>query len=370
MASSFRSLLMFCALFLSPFAFGQDQPPLKPPFPAPRLWKEYDRRCEVARVSPDGKLVAVVAGKRGRLDKNMVIVYDTATGKERYRFPVLYSTSGARGSVAFTPDGKRIVSFMATSKDRRTVDLHARVADAATGKLIRSFPLREGQYLYRHSNYAVSDKVLVVAGTKEVATVYDLATGKPLGDLPGDQRLNKVALSRDGHRFVGVTEVSTQVHAWDVGKLAYLGKIYERRGAISTVDISPDGATVALFAGKSIRVSDLATGEVKAQCEFVFYATRLRFTADGKTLVASGIGPNHGLVFWDWQTNKEIRGGSLKGAKKVSYMLPPQGEEERKAWRWGEVWDFGMSDDGKTVAFSPADKQSRLELVSPEPPKK
>jgi hypothetical protein len=66
-----------------------------------------------------------------------------------------------------------------------------------------------------------------------------------------------------------------------------------------------------------------------------------------------------------------MRGGSPKGAKEFYYMRGPRGEAGRKAWRWGDMSDFGMSDDGKTIAFGEyGGKLSLLELTSPEPPPK
>ena len=98
---------------------------------------------------------------------------------------------------------------------------------------------------------------------------------------------------------------------------------------------------------------------------------RLRFTADGKTLVAGGMGPNHGLVVWDWQTSKEMRGGYPKGAKKFLHMLDQRDEEGRKAWHFGYLADFSMSDDGKTIAYvTGSGKVNLWELISPEPPPK
>ena len=94
----------------------------------------------------------------------------------------------------------------------------------------------------------------------------------------------------------------------------------------------------------------------------------MAFTADGKTLVAGGIGPNHGAVFWDWKTSKEMRGGYPKGAKKFYHTASRRGEEGRKAWRWGDIPDFTMSDDGKLIAFVLAlDKLYLWELTQPEP---
>ncbi len=374
---SWLSLLLACAFCSSLVVevHSQDEPAVKPLFPAPRLWKEYNGGVEIASISPDGKQVAVVAGLRGKTNGPWVFVYDKGTGKERYRFPALYSSSGFLGTVTFTPDGKRLVTVVARSETRRTEEQDARVTDAATGKLVRLIPLRAGQYMYVHTRYAVSDKVLVIAGTKEVATVYDLETGKELGNLPGDQRLESISLSRDG-RWLLATDGGSRIHAWDVEKRTYFGKIHSHKSTIRSVAISPDGVTCAFVARADhhIYVIDRVSREEKAKCDVVFHAAnagRLRFTADGKTLVAGGIGPNYGLAFWDWKTSKEIRGGYPKGAQKFVHMRNPRGEEGRKAWRWGDVPDFSMSDDGKTIAFVPtSDKVNLWELISPEPPPK
>jgi WD40 repeat protein len=371
--------MLIGALCLSPFGHSQDQPPAKPPFPAPRLWKEFDGMCEVARVSPDGKLVAVVAGKRGRLDKNMVIVYETPTGKERCRFPALHSAAGFSGTVTFTPDGKRLVSVVARvpkNPQRGAADHDAIVTDAATGKQLFAIPLRDGQFMHDHGRYAVSDKILVVAGKNEAATVYDLTTGKALGDLPGGQRLGKIALSRDGRWLVASAGKRAnipwelEIHVWDVQKRAYCGKINTHKSPIRSLALSHDGASCAFaaHADPHLYVIDRASGEKKATCDVVLVTQRVRFTSDGKTLVAGGYGPNHGLVFWDWRTSKEIRGGYPKGAETIARLRSQSSEAERKAWHWRNMMDFGMSDDGKTIAFvTEHDKLFLLELAPPKP---
>ena len=362
--------LLVGVLCVSPSAHGQDKPPAKPPFPAPRVWEAHRDGVYTASVSPDGKLVAVGGWMRAKPRGNWVVVYDRATGKERYRLPGLYSSTASPGHFGFTPDGKRIVTFARTPDNGRTEVLEARVADSVTGKPIRTIRLREGQYILGHDRYAVSDKVLVVAGTNEVATVYDLATGKERGNLPGSVRLERIALSRDGRWLVGIID-NSKAYVWDVDKRTFFVALHGYALQIQAVAISADGASCAFAAGGELCVIDRASGTVKARCEMVLLAARLRFTADGKTVVAGGIGPDHGLAFWDWRTSKEIRGGYLKGAEKLFHMLPKRGEEERKAWRWGAMADFGMSDDGKTIAFTPSDgKLHLLEAASPKPPPK
>ena len=96
-------------------------------------------------------------------------------------------------SIAFTPDSTRLLCGRRAQKGKAwdgkgVPPALIEVYDAKTGKLLSEIPLRQGQPAGHWGGpgqtlpFATSNDVLVVAGKNEVATIYDLKTGKALGD--------------------------------------------------------------------------------------------------------------------------------------------------------------------------------------------
>jgi WD40 repeat protein len=348
--------------------------------PAP--WKKEAIEIDRIAISPDGKLIAIVkeSGKAG------IVFYDRDTGKEvRGLNPRI---DGGMGLFAFTPDGKYFLTHRGREMNAQaeTVRFEVLVWEVATGKLLRRFDLRRRQGLFRRARLslqrsAASDKVLVVGGEDEVATVYDLETGKALGDLPGKQVLKTMALSRNGKWLIAASGSATahrvivgnpvnKVFAWDVERRKLLHELHVPESEVKAVAISADGAWCAAMTLNEyvnnlrvlqtrVWVFDRARGFERA-CASTLFAKGgegLLFTPDGKTLVGFGTGGNHGLFVWDWQTSSEMRGGYPRGGW-------------REAKNKGGIFGASMASDGTLLTLS----NNILYLwdlkppASPEPP--
>ena len=281
--------------------------------------------------SPDGKYVVYAPNSEKVLSRRLYVL-DSATKKVLHRLPP--------GLYTFTPDSSRLVSICQLEAwepleekppykeglyDRLKVPPHrVDVYDVKTGKRLHEIPLRKGQpYGYFGggvvTTLAVSDKTFVVAAKDAVATVYDLETGKSLGDVPGKVRLhNFLALSHDG-RWLLTVDGKRTLRTWDMKTRKQDRLLYEHMRDVRAIAISPDGRWCGSAAKRGgFFVFDRTTGEQKA---FTYFDTNspvgMGFTSDGKRVVATieptvaptppGQAPvkptkwDMGLRLWDWQ---------------------------------------------------------------------
>jgi WD40 repeat protein len=305
-------------LLLALGALAADEIVYPPPaLPAPWIKVQADRIA----ISPDGKLIAIVKES----SKAGVVLYDRATGKQvRGLSPRI---DGGMGLFAFTPDGKYLLTHRGRENNAQaqTVRFEVLVWEVATGNLRRRFDLRRRQGRFRRGRlgaqrYAASDKVLVVGGEDEVGTVYDLETGKEMGDLAGKHEPKMLALSRDG-KWLLTAGKDDKLIVWDVDKRKVLHDLYDHLEEITAVAISPDGAWCASMTWDSRRrsnrawVFDRVKGIEQARTSGLLSrgGNGLLFIPNGKTLVGYGSGANHGLFVWDWQTSSQMRGGYPRG---------------------------------------------------------
>jgi outer membrane protein assembly factor BamB len=234
-------------------------------------WKGPTSFTCAVRFSPDGKTVAAAGYETGT--GNAIYRFDVATGAELPKLPG-HATGGAR-RVAFTPDGKQLVSG--------GFDGHVRVWDLATRKEVRAFKVESGtvyglalspdgrlvatagrdglrlwevatgkelprEAMARHSCVAVAfapDGKLVASGDAERVKLWEVVTGKEVADLKGFKgELSQLLFSRDG-RTLYTASYDRFVRLWDVrsGKLAH--EVEAHAGWVWGIALSPDERLLA-----------------------------------------------------------------------------------------------------------------------------
>ncbi|MCB2263693.1 MAG: AAA-like domain-containing protein, partial [Candidatus Thiosymbion ectosymbiont of Robbea hypermnestra] len=222
-------------------------------------WQGHSGPVESVAFSPDG--TRVVSGSQ---DKSLRL-WDTATGQ-----PIGEPWQGHSGpveSVAFSPDGTRVVSG--------SEDNTLRLWDAATGQPIGE-PLGENGPGHSGPVYSVAfspDGTRVVSGSQDKSLrLWNAATGKPLGTPwrgHGDWVLS-VAFSPDGGRVVSGSG-DKSLRLWDVATGQTIGGPFGENGPghsgpVESVAFSPDGRRVVSGSGdKSLRLWDVATGRQSAR---------------------------------------------------------------------------------------------------------
>ena len=287
--------------------------------------------------SPDGKTLV------GR-SASGIVVWDAATGIERYRLPV--STGSFRSlqeGIGVSPDGA-ILAISESAWQDAAIGLW----DLRTGKRTRtlSFPKDEAKNAQPDKlRFTMDGKSLAVCSTgKRKAVVFDLASGRiraSFGGTDDSYVCSNIAVSADAKTLVAVAYPWDKdkglgaphgLHWWDIATGKRIHAIHEmsQDGAktfVRSMAFSPDDKTLALGILDKILLFDSATGNEKGrlEAEKMGQITGIAFTPDGKKLVSGG--EDDGAIrIWDLATGTALH--VLKGRMSLgrSMALTPDGK--------------------------------------------
>ena len=332
----------------------------------PSVFYPHECSSTLSAISPDGKYV-VYAPFRKDPAPHEIRVCDSTTKK------VIHTFHGGMLGAAFTPDSSRLICHCVHRSPNGSwaapqIDVH----DVKTWKRLREIPLKAGQPGGGGDGhgcpplFALNNDVVVLSGKNKVATVYDLRTGKVLGDLPGKHRAVSLALSRDG-RWLLTVDNKNVLHTWDVKARKHDRMLYEHISYVESIAISHDGRWCAFGTSRGIKVFDRTTGGEKAEGRTdLVRPSAMQFTSDGKRIIAA-VGTrmlmpdqlDWGLRFWDWQTEDP-----------PTSVISPITPEDTKTWRGKGIFHpWMMTSDGNRF-FSVRGGQGRmlLDLKNPNPP--
>jgi WD40 repeat protein len=268
--------------------------------------------------SPDGRRLASAGGDFWQSGKaGEVKLWDVASGSE---IASLYGHTEKIAQVVFSRDGKRL----ATSGHDRTVKLwDARLQPAA-------FTLHDKSMLMVHAvAFSPDGKRLVSASdtylTDDKLRVWDVATGKQIASLKGHPlRVTVVAWSPDGKTIASASgnyvqpDVPGEIRIWKAANGKLLHTIRGHAGYVSALAFRKDGQQ--LVSGgfdHLVKVWDVAGGkEVRAFKGHTMPVTGVAFHPDGRRIAsAAGVGQTPGkpgeLKVWNAATGKEVT--SLRG---------------------------------------------------------
>jgi RNA polymerase sigma factor (sigma-70 family) len=313
----------------------------------------HSARAECVAFSADGKRLLTAAG-------GVAVLWDAATGREVRRFGAPAAPKDddptalrlGETAAALSPDG-RAVALAYRQKDG------VRVWDVATGRDLRRLPGEENGAA--GLAFSPDGKLLASAAKDGQIALYDLATGKeaarlnrPREGAPTLFLLSGVipAFSPDGKSLAapGPPEVvgfdlRSVLKVWDLGgHELWTVRPGPREPAPVAAAFSPDGKALAwaTYEG-TVVVTEAATGRELRRLE-AGGPCRFAFTPDGKGVVAVLV-LDRAAVVWDVATGREVR--RFGRARPV----PPAGDWGIVAWPPGAA----VSPDGRTLAAAAED---------------
>jgi WD40 repeat protein len=298
------------------------------------------RRVEMDIKAASGSLAFTPNGRRLALAvKNFYRLYDPTTGQETLRIP-----RQTLGTPVFSPDAK---SF-AIGDRTDTVKLYS----ATDGKIIRELK-REGD---RILSVAFSPDGCLLAtlpaddtGNGETS-IWDLTTGKERQRLKGSDLSAFCAAFSPDSKYLALGCTRGDLVLWEVAT----GKEVRRfptDAYFEHVTFSPDGKAVAASSGwGTIRLWEVATGRVlPASADPLMDTFRsMRFSASGKQLVGTAEKLN---VWWDPATGREIRRLPAMPDSSGSLQLSPDESLVAGQSKTGtiQLWDAQTRQEVRTL---------------------
>jgi WD40 repeat protein len=250
----------------------------------------------VIALSPDGKWLAATA-----LYDWTLRVYDLATGREKHAFPT--NNPSHCGYARFSTDSKYLAMSRYTGPGDHQGSENITIWDLATGKVHQEFD----QPAFFGFAMSPDWKWFAADGMKGEVNIRDRATGKSRISLPSNPSIGfySLAFSPDGDTLVSC---GPALEMWELKTGRELLGDDGHTGAVSVLDISPDGKTIASggFDG-NIFLWDARTGKVLHRiAQQRMLVTSVAFSPDSQTL-ATCYYPAKDVVLWDARTGKEVR---------------------------------------------------------------
>ena len=263
---------------------------------------DLEQNIEIMALSPDRKRIAGAGPNR------TARVLDANTGKETLSLQHIDDVS----AVAFSADGKRLA--LGGGSNDKTVTLW----DVATGQRLRTLRGHDGAV--NSLAFSPDGSRIVSAGGDKNARVWDAAHGKELFVLSGTLADCDVAFSPEGDRIVATGEEG-QLRLWDAASGDEVSS--SRKHMISLIarcnlTYSPNGKWIASGGGDDgyeVAVWDARQGrQVYLLDGHKSWTTCVAFSPDSER-VASG-SADRTIRIWDVKTGRELL--TLHGTAKIT----------------------------------------------------
>jgi WD40 repeat protein len=237
--------------------------------------------------SPDGSRII------SRSIDNTIRISDSASGKPLSQQLQSYEFLASVSTVAFSPDGRRIVSG--------SVDKTIRIWDAASGKPL-SQPLQGHKDAVRSVAFSPDGRRIVSGSSDNTIRIWDAASGKPIS-LPLKGHTDwvwDVAFSPDGRRIVSGSSDDT-IRIWDAASGKPLSQpLQGHTDQVNSVAFSPDGRSIVSGSrDDTLRIWDATSGKTLSQPlrGHTSAVNSVAFSPDGRRIVSGSIDGT--IRIWD-----------------------------------------------------------------------
>jgi class 3 adenylate cyclase/tRNA A-37 threonylcarbamoyl transferase component Bud32/dipeptidyl aminopeptidase/acylaminoacyl peptidase len=225
---------------------------------------------------------------------------------------------GAVRSVAFSPDGQRVV----TGSDDKT----AKVWEAASGKELLT--LNGHRAIIRAVAFSPDGLRIVTGSEDHTAKVWDAHSGIELLTLKGHtERILSLAFSPDGERIV-TGSLDWTAKEWEAASGKELLTLKGHSGAVFSVAFSPDGQRVVTGSwDQTAKVWEAASGkELLTRRGHLGPVRSVAFSPDGRRIVTGS--EDHTAKVWEAASGKELLTRRGHGKTVDSVAFSPDGRAD------------------------------------------
>jgi tetratricopeptide (TPR) repeat protein len=212
----------------------------------------------------------------------------------------------------------------------------------------------------------------IVSGSDKMIKVYDTISGAEVISIRGHETwVNFVAFTPDSKRIVSGSEAG-MIKVWDAVSGTELTTFRNPDGKIWKAAFSPDGKTIVFNSGdwddKRLRILNLsAQAEVKTLSEHKVWPSCMAFSRDGKYIVSAD--EDLTIKIWDVTTGKEVMTLQEEGRYRYIYCIAfsPDGKRIVSGGGGVTVWNLetrnqemilqGHGGWSQAVVFSPDGKR-------------
>ncbi len=320
--------------------------------------------------SNNGQLIASCGG--GYAGHGVVIVWDASSGKKLSDFPP--TNDEWISSVAFSPDGKRLIGGTNT----RGQALH--VWDITANKDLGTLPT-ETDTVYAVA-FSRDRRLFAFGGGNSAVSVRDPNTWKELFLLRGQIRpITALAVSSNGRQMATADQELPDIRLWDLENSTGFRVLTGPSSGVTALAFSPDAKVLASGNDKTVTLWDPTTGGALHQLSGHTATIRcLAFSEDGQYLVSGG--DDNTVKLWSLSNNAVVDtfDGHLDAVRAVAFspdrkwVASASADTTIKIWNlvnrtespltlkghasWVQTLCF--SPDGNTLASGSVDKTIRL----------
>ncbi len=259
-------------------------------------------RVTAVAFSTDGSLLACASANADR--KGTIHVWDLATAEELVR---LEAHNGSVDALAFSPDGKKLVSGGGLLPPGERRDYLIRIWDTVTGKELHKL---EGHKSYVTSIVFFPDGDTFASACGRAIILWRTKDGKEARRF-GMFGAQCLAASPNGKTLAA--GAGREIRLWEVDTGNELDPILGHGKGVTCLAFTRDGKTLASGSDDdSIRLWNVETGKPRfTLAGHYFLVTSVDFSRDGKTVVTGGA--DYSVRLWNAETGKELRVRTFKG---------------------------------------------------------